>query len=343
MATFSEIAQVVANNWKAIDEETMNYVTSISTTLKVYTEERGIVTPNPRKRRKPKSSSSSSGGDGTNEGQAVTTSSQEAQATASSSPMPMDTSLSLKAPPQASVKSMPVDPPLMPPYLSPVSSAFEGKAVTAGQEAQVIGNVPLPLWQPQAHQPSRKGSWSAFDGRSETPQVSNRTSSANARAVDGVLSLAPSSPSYVSGVEQSFLRQVLGSDKINVPEGVELEEPQTISSLLATMTTGQRAERSRSAPVNMPSQQHSFAASDSVQHPQAKRAHAHHRRNSMPVHVMGDQPVRRRASTVPLLKELDIGDEEILSMWTSPKSSSESSPEGDKKRMEMNVDQTEHT
>lgn len=313
----------------------MNYVTSISTTLKVYTEERGIVTPNPRKRRKPRSTSSSSGGDGTNEGQAATTSSQEAQATASSSPMPMDTSLSLKAPPQASVKSMPVDSLLMPPYLSPVSSAFEGKAVTAGQEAQVIGNVPLPLWQPQPHQTSRKGSWSAFDGRSETPQVSNRTSSANARAVDGVLSLAPSSPSYVSGVEQSFLRQVLGSDKINVPEGVELEEPQTISSLLTTMTTGQRAERSRSAPVNMPSQQHT--------HPQAQRAHAHHRRNSMPVPAMGDQPVRRRASTVPLLKELDIGDEEILSMWTSPKSSSESSPEGDKKRMEMNVDQTEHT
>ena len=94
MATFSEIAQVVANNWKAIDEETMNYVTSISTTLKVYTEERGIVTPNPRKRRKPRSTSSSSGGDGTNEGQAATTSSQEAQA-ASSSPMPVDTSLSL--------------------------------------------------------------------------------------------------------------------------------------------------------------------------------------------------------------------------------------------------------
>jgi hypothetical protein len=234
----------------------------------------------------------------------------------------VDTSLSLKAPPQASVKSMPADPLLMPMALSPVSSAFEEKAVT-GREAQ-IGNVPLPLWQSQPHQTSRKGSWSAFDGRSETPQVSNRTSSANARAVDGVLSLAPSSPSYVSGVEQSFLRQVLGSDKINVPEGVELEEPQTISSLLATMTTGQRAERSMSAPVYMPSQQHSFAASDSVQHPQAQRA-------------------RRRASTSPLLKELDIGDDEIFSMWTNPKSSSESCPEGDKKRMDMNIDHTEHT
>ena len=61
VASFTEIAQVVAKNWKSIDDETMKFVTSVSLLLKEYVQEHDIDPTPPSKKGKAKASSSPKG------------------------------------------------------------------------------------------------------------------------------------------------------------------------------------------------------------------------------------------------------------------------------------------
>ena len=290
MASFSEIARIVASNWKAIDGETMNYVTNVSMTLKAYTEEHGITSETPQ----PKAKRAKRGDETIIEKKQSTTiiSSQEAPSV------------------EESMLPMPSLPKITSPLL-PISGVF--------------------------------------DARSDTPQASNRTSNEGQLASSA---LSPASPSpvfssgsdeVISNMEQSFLREVLGADAAGGTDGAE--EPRTVTSLLAMMTTGppsghhptahHRLQRSKTFPppggtlgdaelqrrrLLFQSHQRRPASTSSI-YPNLGHHHIH-RRASMGSY---DQPV----------KELDIADDEILRMWTNPNhsgnSGSSSSPENEAK------------
>ena len=52
VASFSEIARIVATNWKVIDHKTMEFVTIVSNVLKAFVNEHGLMPSNTRKKKK---------------------------------------------------------------------------------------------------------------------------------------------------------------------------------------------------------------------------------------------------------------------------------------------------
>ena len=339
VASFTEIARIVADNWKSIDHETINFVTLVSDALKAYVKFHGIMSmcskkPRPKKIKEKESSSSKS---------------QNRKV----SPCNDDVGSLCKT----GTKEHSGDAELSKFDLTDVSLA--------------------PPRNTSFHGPFSVSESSSLDisGRYKTSLVSNCSSKDLTRMAGVVPSTisAPvlQSPAFssnidtVSNVEQSFLQQVLGAGVLG---GGDADQHQTISNLLAIMnsTGGGHIRQSRSA--SMPSGiLPSMPPTDTEllqQEGQSQQTHHHqmqkaYRRassygSSRSVRSMIDppdfhssingyhtvpsinlelqpglqrrrlsHPQQRRASSWTLgrsasqeiVKELDICDDEILQMW----------------------------
>lgn len=354
VASFTEIARIVAGNWKAIDHETMNFVTLVSDALKAYTKDHGIVSicsnsnkPRPKKIKEKESSPSklpnrkvSPCND--DDGSLGKTDTKEHSGDAELSLIPK------------------VDPLFQKDKFELTDDSF------------------TPSLNTSFHGPFSVSESSSLDisGRSKTPLVSNRSSNDLTRmegVVPSTIISAPVLPSpafssnidLVSNVEQSFLQQVLGAGVLG---GGGADQQQTISNLLAMMnSTGEghvRQSRSASMPLGIASSMPPTDVELLQQRGQSQQAHqqqmqqAYRRASSYgscrSVRSMMDpqglhssinschtvpsmdlelqpelqrrrlgHPQQRRASSCTLgssasqelVKELDIHDEEIFQMW----------------------------
>lgn len=224
VASFSEIARVVAANWKSIDAETLSFITAVSGVLKAYVAEHGIKlgdssSPKAKKSEKPPKDEASE---------------KDAEPNKALAEGPPGSLSSLGMPAEAKA-------------LNEVSGPFG----SVGMPLKILDPLPLPL-------PLYTGNGriiSKDDLRSNTQRVSN--ASEQMQIDENISTTFPLSlpgsgggNDVVNNAEQSFLQQVLGAD-VAGPSG----QPQSITDLLSSMncnSMGQiRQPRSSSLPGGM--------------------------------------------------------------------------------------------
>mmetsp|Transcript_38989 Transcript_38989/g.81604 ORF Transcript_38989/g.81604 Transcript_38989/m.81604 type:complete len:469 (-) Transcript_38989:332-1738(-) len=232
LASFTEIARIVATNWKAIDQETMNFVTIVSNILKAYVDEHGIKAGNshPKKKKAVKSSPSRILSDGPKEGEIQQ---KKAQTVSQHSHMSSPT------------KSPPPPPPAPDPLPSSIIGTGLAMKVDKNEHLESLGHSRLTIFDEPPL--SSDGITTKVNGKSKTPQASNHPVSEPMQVDSSVLtsdsaSVTPTSSftngsnQFATNMNQSFLRERLEAGVISNSHthstGVP-EQRQNTSNLLA--------------------------------------------------------------------------------------------------------------